>query len=212
MKTNLKLDNKNFIAEVSLSNEMMEDEQEIYSAYMSECISNDAMFVDTAGLSTNDAKVMCGISYRKNKPMLSEGAGELTDKQKTLPDAIKKGILKRYEKAGTLSEEGKKQLMSMSSKVEIEIENEEKEDEEEMENENEMENEEELENEEEDEGPEQEMKAEPTAVFIEEPAPPTSAINPTLMNEGLKIDNQLKEENKKEALKNPDLQSPTFKP
>lgn len=200
MKTNLKLDNKNFIAEVSLSNEMMEDEQEIYSAYMSECVSNDAMFVDTAGLSTNDAKVMCGISYRKNKPMLSEGAGELTDKQKTLPDAIKKGILKRYEKAGTLSEEGKKQLTSMSSKVEIEIENEENEDEQEMENEQE------------NGGPTEEMKAEPTAVFVQEPAPPTSAINPTLMNEGLKIDDALKQENKSDGPKSPGLQSPTFKP
>ncbi len=200
MKTNLKLDNKNFIAEVSLSNEMMEDEQEIYSAYMSECVSNDAMFVDTAGLSTNDSKVMCGISYRKNKLMLSEGAGELTDKQKTLPDAIKKGILKRYEKMGTLTEEGKKQLMSMSSKVEIETENDESEDEEEMDNEKE------------NGGPTEEMKAEPTAVFVQEPAPPTSAINPTLMNEGLKIDDKLKQENKTDALKNPDLQSPTFNP
>lgn len=200
MKTNLKLDNKNFIAEVSLSNEMMEDEQEIYSAYMNECVSNDAMFVDTAGLSTNDAKVMCGISYRKNKPMLSEGAGELTDKQKALPAPIKKGILKRYEKAGTLSEEGKKQLSQLHANVEIEIENEENEDEQEMENEQE------------NGGPTEEMKAEPTAVFVQEPAPPTSAINPTLMNEGLKIDDKLKQENKIDALKNPDLQSPTFNP
>jgi len=199
MKTNLKIDNKNFIAEISLSNEMMEDEQEIYSAYMSECVTNDAMFVDTAGLSTNDAKVMCGISYRKNKPMLSEGAGELTDKQKTLPESIKKGILKRYEKAGTLSEEGKKQLSQLHANVEIEIENEESEDEEEMEDKQE------------NGEPTEEMQAEPTAVFVQEPAPPTAAINPTLMNEGLKIDEKLKQENKSDGPKSPDLQSATFK-
>lgn len=184
MKTNLKIDNKNFIAEISLSNEMMEDEQEIYSAYMNECVTNDAMFVDTAGLSTNDAKVMCGISYRKNKPTLSEGSGELTDKQKNLPESIKKGILKRYEKAGTLSEEGKKQLSQLHANVENEKQN---------------------------SGPTEEMQAEPTAVFVQESAPPTAAINPSLMDEGLKIDDKLKQENKSDGPKSPDLQSATFK-
>jgi len=106
--------------------------------------------------------------------MLMEGAGELTDQQKDLPNKIKIGILKRYEKAGTLSEEGKKQLESLAGMME--------------------------------------MKAEPTAVFVDEPAPDTGEITPKLAEEGLKIDEELKRENLKEALKNPGLQSPTFTP
>lgn len=201
MKANLKFDNNKFIAEVSISKMIDDNENELHSAYMSECMMNDAMFVNTAGMSTSDAKYMCGMSYMKNRPMLMEGAGELSDKQKTLPDAIKKGILKRYEKAGTLSEEGKKQLMSMSSTVEIEV----NEKESEMENENESDNEGENEK-------MQEMQAEPTAVFVEKPAPPSGDITPKAAEEGLKIDEKLQKEQESAAPKNPQLQSPTFNP
>ena len=75
---------------------------------------DEAMFVDTAGMSTSDAKYMCGMSYEKNKMMLMEGEGELTDKQKKMPDGLKVGILKRYEKDGTLSEKGKKTVRKFS--------------------------------------------------------------------------------------------------
>ena len=174
MKSNLKVDNKKLIAEVYISNSVEEGEKEMYASYMSHCMMDEAMFVDTAGMSTSDAKYMCGMSYEKNKMMLMEGEGELTDKQKKLPDGLKVGILKRYEKAGTLSEEGKKQLESLAGAME--------------------------------------MKAEPTAVFVEKPAPETGDITPKLAEEGLKIDEELKKENIKEALKKPDLQSPTFTP
>ena len=183
MKPILKYDIKNFTAEVSISNMMEDDdEKELHESYMSECMLNESMFVNTAGMSSSDAKYMCGMSYMKNRPMLMEGAGELSENQKNLPDKIKIGILKRYEKAGTLSEEGKKQLQSMAS----------------------VESKEEM--------PKEEMKAEPTAVFVESPAPPSGDITPNAAEEGLKIDEKLKAENLKDALKNPDLQSPTFKP
>ena len=171
MKSNFKLDAKNLVTEVSISNVMEEEEKAMYTAYMSECMMDEAMFIDTAGMSSADAKYMCGMSYNKDKTMLMEGAGELTDSQKGLPAKLKIGILKRYEKAGTLSEEGKKQLESLAGMME--------------------------------------MKAEPTAVFVEKPAPETGEINPKLAEEGLKIDENLKKE--KEAPKKPDLQSPTFK-
>lgn len=211
MKANLKFDNKNFTAEVSIAKMIDDDENELHSAYMSECMMNDAMFVNTAGMSSSDAKYMCGMSYMKNRPMLMEGAGELSEKQKTLPDAIKKGILKRYEKAGTLSEEGKKQLMSISSTVEIEV----KEDEKEEESENEMENENENESDNESEVEEnemEEMQAEPTAVFPQKPAPPSGEITPKAAEEGLKIDEKLQKEQEAAAPKNPQLQSATFNP
>ena len=109
MKSNLKFDNKNFIAEVSISNIMEEDETEMHSEYMSECMLKDDAFTDTAGMSTSDAKYMCGMSYMKNRPMLTEMAGQLTEKQKTLPPALQKAILKNMQKKGKLNEEGKKE-------------------------------------------------------------------------------------------------------
>ena len=109
MKSNLKFDNKNLVAEVSLSSMMEEDEMEMHSEYMSECMLKDESLINTAGMSTSDAKYMCGMSYMKNRPMLSEMAGQLTEKQKTLPPAIQKAILKRMQKKGNLNDEGKKE-------------------------------------------------------------------------------------------------------
>jgi len=109
MKSNLKFDNKNFVAEVSLSNMIEEDEMEMHSEYMSECMLKDESLTNTAGMSTSDAKYMCGMSYMKNRPMLNEMAGQLTEKQKTLPPAIQKAILKRMHKKGTLNDQGKKE-------------------------------------------------------------------------------------------------------
>jgi len=109
MKSNFKFDNKNFIAEISISNMMEDDEMEMHSEYMSECMMKDDSLINTAGMSTSDAKYMCGMSYMKNRPVLTEMAGQLTEKQKTLPPAIQKAILKRMQKKGNLNEEGKKE-------------------------------------------------------------------------------------------------------
>ena len=98
MKSNFKFDNKNFIAEISISNMMEDDEMEMHSEYMSECMMKDDAFVNTAGMSTSDAKYMCGMSYMKNRSMLTEMAGQLTEKQKTLPPALQKAILKNMQK------------------------------------------------------------------------------------------------------------------
>ena len=109
MKSNLKFDTKNLIAEVSISKIMEEDETEMHSEYMSECMLKDESLINTAGMSTSDAKYMCGMSYMKNSPMLTEMAGQLTEKQKTLPPALQKAILKNMQKKGKLNEEGKKE-------------------------------------------------------------------------------------------------------
>ena len=109
MKSNLKFDTKNLIAEVSISNIMEEDETEMHNEYMSECMLKDEYLINTAGMSTSDAKYMCGMSYMKNRPMLTEMAGQLTEKQKTLPPALQKAILKNMHKKGKLNEEGKKE-------------------------------------------------------------------------------------------------------
>ena len=109
MKSNLKFDTKNLIAEVSISNIMEEDETEMHNEYMSECMLKDESLINTAGMSTSDAKYMCGMSYMKNRSMLTEMAGQLTEKQKTLPPALQKAILKNMQKKGKLNEEGQKE-------------------------------------------------------------------------------------------------------
>jgi hypothetical protein len=174
MKSNFKFDNKNFIAEISISNMMEDDEMEMHSEYMNECMMKDEAFVNTAGMCSSDAKYMCGMSYMKNRPMLTETSGQLTEKQKTLPPAIQKAILKRMHKQGKLNDEGKKEGESMAA---WEV-----------------------------------AQAEPTATFVQTPAPPSGNITPDAAIEGLKIDDKLKAEQAADALKNPGLQSPTFNP
>lgn len=109
MKSKLKIDPKNLTVEVSLSNMMEDDESEIHNEYMSECMMKDDAFVNTAGMSTSDAKYMCGMSYMKNRSMLTEMAGQLTEKQKSLPPALQKAILRKMQKDGKLNDEGKKE-------------------------------------------------------------------------------------------------------
>jgi len=172
MKPELKLNPKDLSLEVSLSSVMEEDEDEMHKAYMSECMVNDEMFVNTAGMCSSDAKYMCGMSYMKNRPMLSEMAGQLTEKQKTLPPALQKAILDRMRKSEKLNDEGKKEGESM--------------------------------------GMWQEAKAEPTAVFVEQPAPPSGEITEKAAEEGLKVDEKLQKEQEAAAPSNPGLQSETF--
>lgn len=172
MKSNLKLDNKNYIAEVSISNMVEPDEQEVHDTYMNECMTNDAMFVNTAGMCTSDAKYMCGMSYMKNKSMLNEAEGQLTEKQKTLPVALQKAILKKQHKSNKLNENGKKQADEM--------------------------------------GGLEEAKAEPTGVFVKDPAPPSGEITEKLATEGLKEDEKLKIEQDNSETNDVQLQSKRF--
>jgi hypothetical protein len=63
------------------------------------------------------------------------------------------------------------------------------------------------------ESPESEKsEAAQLAVFPETPAAPSGNITPDAAIEGLKIDEKLKAEQEKSALKNPDLQSAGFDP
>jgi hypothetical protein len=172
MKSNYKLDNQNFIAEVSISSMIEEDEASIHAAYMDHCTTNGNMDVDTETMSASDAKYMCGMSYMKNRAALTHPSGELTDEQQKLPDALKKEILKRHHKAGRISEAGIKQMKHL--------------------------------------GCWGEMQAEPTAKFVQKTAPENGAFLKTAEEDGLKEDNKLKEQDKKDGPKHPDLQSPTF--
>jgi len=172
MKSNYTLDNQNFIAEVSISSMIQEDEAALHSCYMDHCTANGNMDVDTETMSASDAKYMCGMSYMKNRAALNHPSGELTDEQQKLPDALKKEILKKHHKAGRISEAGTKQMKHLGCSAE--------------------------------------MQAEPTAKFVQEPAPENDAFLKTAKEDGLKEDDKLKEQNKKDGPKHPELQSPTF--
>ena len=172
MKSNLKFDTKNLIAEVSISNIMEEDETEMHNEYMSECMLKDESLINTAGMSTSDAKYMCGMSYMKNRPMLTEMAGQLTEKQKTLPPALQKAILKRMHKNGNLNDEGKKEAGEPTNS--------------------------------------EKSEAAQTAVFPQDPAPPTANIMPHLTEEGLKEDEKLKTWQDNTETYDVQLQSPRF--
>ena len=90
--------------EVSFA-EYGEDEAGIKDEFMTSCSMDDAMFVNTAGLSQDDTMAMCAMQYMKMRPDLLAGEGGLTEKQKTLPPALQKAILDRMKKQGKLEEE-----------------------------------------------------------------------------------------------------------
>ena len=190
MKSNVKFDTKNLIAEVSISNMIEDDEMDMHNQYMSECMLKDDALINTAGMSTSDAKYMCGMSYMKNRSMVTEMAGQLTEKQKTLPPALQKAILKNMHKKGKLNEQGKIEAGETPEEEAAETPEEEA-----------------------AETPEEEKsEAAQVAVFPETPAAPSGNITPDAAIEGLKIDKKLKRQQQKSAIKNPDLQSASFNP
>lgn len=177
MKHNLKFDNKNFVAEVTLANVIEEDEKDVHATYMAACMESTATLMDTTDtteMSKEDAKYMCGMKYMKSRHEILGGGGQLNENQNMLPVKTKLAILKRFEKQNILSEQGKKQLKDLEGDSW------------------------------------HEAKAEPTAVFPQEPAPPTGDITPHLAEEGLKIDEKDKKEQQESRIKNPDLQSAYF--
>ena len=63
MKSNIKFDTKNFIAEISISNIMEEDEAEMHSEYMSECMLKDESLINTAGMSPQVTLSICAACH-----------------------------------------------------------------------------------------------------------------------------------------------------
>jgi hypothetical protein len=92
------------------------DEMEIKGEFISSCAMDDKLYVNTAGLSNKDTASMCAMQYMKMRPeILETGKGGLTDKQKKLPPALQKAILKRMEKKGELGEEGQKEAEELEA-------------------------------------------------------------------------------------------------
>jgi len=74
-------------------------EEELYGAFMSICSKYDDELVDTKDKDEKETMKACAMQYIKMKPVIDETSeGGLTEKQKKLPLALQKAILKKQEK------------------------------------------------------------------------------------------------------------------
>ena len=74
-------------------------EEDLYGAFMSICSKYDDELVDTKDKDEKETMKACAMQYIKMKPVIDETSeGGLTEKQKKLPLALQKAILKKQEK------------------------------------------------------------------------------------------------------------------
>ena len=73
---------------------------------MTHCATHDKDLVDTTGMDAKATAKSCAMQYDKMRAMMNEvGKGGLTEKQKKLPPALQKAILKKMKEDGKLSKE-----------------------------------------------------------------------------------------------------------
>ena len=74
-------------------------EEDLYGAFMSICSKYDDELIDTKDKDEKETMKACAMQYIKMKPVIDETSeGGLTEKQKKLPLALQKAILKKQEK------------------------------------------------------------------------------------------------------------------
>ena len=114
---------KNGEAEVSIASKYSGSEAGLYKSYMSVCASDDKALTDTEGMDKKNTYAACAVQYDKMRAMIMDDSkGELTDKQKQLPPALKKVILEKMKKDGKISKEdseaAEKKLLSKDDEKE----------------------------------------------------------------------------------------------
>tara|TARA_E500000178_G_C17027015_1_gene758541 strand:- start:3256 stop:3696 length:441 start_codon:yes stop_codon:yes gene_type:complete len=119
------VDRSNGNIEISIAKKYSETEEAMYKSYMSVCAMDDKALVDTSKMDKDQTMKACGMQYDKMRGMMNEvGEGGLTEKQKKLPPALQKAILKKMKKEGKLSEEAEaaySKLLSEDDKKEKEV-------------------------------------------------------------------------------------------
>lgn len=106
--------------EVSIAKKYDKSEEPMYKSYMTHCAMNDKDLVDTTDMDDKATAKSCAMQYDKMRAMINEvGEGGLTDKQKKLPPALQKAILKKMKKDGKLSEEAEAAYSKLLSKDDI---------------------------------------------------------------------------------------------
>ena len=104
------IDRSNGNIEVSIAKKYSKTEEAMYKSYMSVCAMDDKALTDTSDMDEKQTMKACGMQYDKMRAMMNEvGKGGLTEKQKKLPPALQKAILKKMKEEGKLSEEEEKE-------------------------------------------------------------------------------------------------------
>ena len=105
-----KIDQSNGQIEVSIAKKYSKEEEGMYKSFMSVCAMEDKELVDTTGMDEEKTMKACGMQYDKMRAMINEmGKGGLTEKQKKLPPALQKAILKKMKEDGKLTDEEMKE-------------------------------------------------------------------------------------------------------
>jgi len=102
------IDRSNGNIEVSIAKKYSGTEEAMYKSFMSVCAMQDKALVDTSAMDDKDTMKTCGMQYDKMRAMLNETpkvVGGLTEKQKKLPPALQKAILKKMKEDGKITEE-----------------------------------------------------------------------------------------------------------
>ena len=111
------IDRSNGNIEISIAKKYKESEEATYKSFMSVCAMDDKALVDTSKMDKEGTMAACGMQYDKMIAMINEvGKGGLTEKQKKLPPALQKAILKKMKKDGKISEEEAEAASKLLSK------------------------------------------------------------------------------------------------
>ena len=114
------IDRSNGNIEISIAKKYKESEEATYKSFMSVCAMDDKALVDTSKMDKEGTMAACGMQYDKMRAMINEvGKGGLTEKQKKLPPALQKAILKKMKEDGKLSEEAEATYSKLLSKDDI---------------------------------------------------------------------------------------------
>jgi len=114
------IDRSNGNIEISIAKKYKESEEATYKSFMSVCAMDDKALVDTSKMDKEGTMAACGMQYDKMRAMINEvGKGGLTEKQKKLPPALQKAILKKMKEDGKLSEEAEAAYSKLLSRDDI---------------------------------------------------------------------------------------------
>lgn len=116
----MSVDRSNGNIEISIAKKYSNTEEAMYKSYMTHCAMNDKELVDTTDMDDKATAKSCAMQYDKMRAMMNEiGKGGLTEKQKKLPPALQKAILKKMKEDGKLSEEAEAAYSKLLSRDDI---------------------------------------------------------------------------------------------
>ena len=111
------IDRSNGNIEISIAKKYSEKEEAMYKSFMNVCATDDKALINTSAMDDDQTMKACGMQFDKMRAMLNEvGEGGLTEKQKKLPPALQKAILKKMKEDGKLTEEESEAASKLLSK------------------------------------------------------------------------------------------------